>query len=249
MEEGSVGMGVSTNIQPQSQPLQPGPAQDHAIRQVTDELQDKGFVVAHMDNLVNWARTGSLWPMTFGLACCAVEMMHTGASRYDLDRFGVVFRASPRPSVRVLLPRAPPPVGCDDRGRHAVQQDGAGIAQGLRPNGRAAVGHLDGLVRQWRRLLSLFLFGGARLRSHRACGRLRSRLSADCRSTALRRPVAAKKDQTYPQLRPLIRDAGKTPGPVRARLGGVVRCAGRRRDPRRRTVLPGEAGGIAPCPE
>ena len=53
--------------------------------------------------LVNWARSGSLWPMTFGLACCAVEMMHTGASRYDLDRFGVVFRASPRQSDVMIV--------------------------------------------------------------------------------------------------------------------------------------------------
>ncbi|XP_067057246.1 NADH-quinone oxidoreductase subunit B-like [Acropora muricata] len=54
------------------------------------------FVVAKIDDLVNWARRGSLWPMTFGLACCAVEMMHFAAPRYDMDRFGVVFRASPR---------------------------------------------------------------------------------------------------------------------------------------------------------
>ncbi|KAK2567221.1 NADH dehydrogenase [ubiquinone] iron-sulfur protein 7 [Acropora cervicornis] len=53
------------------------------------------FVVAKIDDLVNWARRGSLWPMTFGLACCAVEMMHFAAPRYDMDRFGVVFRASP----------------------------------------------------------------------------------------------------------------------------------------------------------
>ncbi len=53
--------------------------------------------------LVNWARSGSLWPMTFGLACCAVEMMHTGASRYDLDRFGVVFRPSPRQSDVMIV--------------------------------------------------------------------------------------------------------------------------------------------------
>jgi NADH:ubiquinone oxidoreductase subunit B-like Fe-S oxidoreductase len=49
-------------------------------------LQQRGFVVTKLDDLVNWARTGSLWPMTFGLACCAVEMMHAGAARYDLDR-------------------------------------------------------------------------------------------------------------------------------------------------------------------
>ncbi len=56
-----------------------------------------------LDALVNWARSGSLWPMTFGLACCAVEMMHTGASRYDLDRFGVVFRPSPRQSDVMIV--------------------------------------------------------------------------------------------------------------------------------------------------
>jgi NADH-quinone oxidoreductase subunit B len=60
------------------------------------ELQDKGFLVAQLDKLSAWARSGSMWPMTFGLACCAIEMMHAGASRYDLDRFGSVFMASPR---------------------------------------------------------------------------------------------------------------------------------------------------------
>jgi NADH-quinone oxidoreductase subunit B len=91
-------MGVSNTA-----PLPPGPAQDLALKSVTDELSDKGFVVAQMDKLVNWARTGSLWPMTFGLACCAVEMMHAGASRYDLDRFGVVPRGSPRQSDVMIV--------------------------------------------------------------------------------------------------------------------------------------------------
>ena len=59
-------------------------------------LLDKGFITTTADKLINGARAGSLMPMTFGLACCAVEMMHAGASRYDLDRFGIVFRPSPR---------------------------------------------------------------------------------------------------------------------------------------------------------
>ena len=69
-------------------PIPPGATQDELLRSVTDEMTDKGFVVAKLDALVNWARTGSLWPMTFGLACCAVEMMHAYASRYDLDQIG-----------------------------------------------------------------------------------------------------------------------------------------------------------------
>ena len=61
----------------------------------TEGFAQRGFLTTQVDSLVSWARTGSLWPMTFGLACCAVEMMHAGAARYDLDRFGVVFRPSP----------------------------------------------------------------------------------------------------------------------------------------------------------
>src|SRR5256714_10965332 len=63
----------------------------------------QGFVTTTVDKVVNWTRTGSLWPMTFGLACCAVEMMHAGAARYDLDRFGVVFRPSPRQSDVMIV--------------------------------------------------------------------------------------------------------------------------------------------------
>ncbi|CAN0274718.1 unnamed protein product [Scytosiphon promiscuus] len=73
-----------------------------------DQLMERGkggveFVVSKVDDLVNWARKGSLWPMTFGLACCAVEMMHSAASRYDLERFGMVFRASPRQSDVMIV--------------------------------------------------------------------------------------------------------------------------------------------------
>jgi len=61
------------------------------------------YVVSKVDSLLNWARKGSLWPMTFGLACCAVEMMHVGASRYDFDRFGIIFRPSPRQSDVMIV--------------------------------------------------------------------------------------------------------------------------------------------------
>lgn len=59
--------------------------------------------MSKLDSLVNWARQGSMWPMTFGLACCAVEMMHVGAARYDLDRFGIIFRPSPRQSDVMIV--------------------------------------------------------------------------------------------------------------------------------------------------
>jgi NADH-quinone oxidoreductase subunit B len=80
-----------------------GSDQDLTIGVIAQEMQEKGFIVSNLDALVNWARTGSLWPMTFGLACCAVEMMQTAASRYDMDRFGIVFRPSPRQSDVMIV--------------------------------------------------------------------------------------------------------------------------------------------------
>ncbi|CAM0141092.1 ndufs7 ubiquinone oxidoreductase subunit [Umbelopsis sp. WA50703] len=61
------------------------------------------FILSNVDKVVNWARQGSMWPMTFGLACCAVEMMHIAAARYDQDRLGIVFRASPRQSDVMIV--------------------------------------------------------------------------------------------------------------------------------------------------
>jgi NADH-quinone oxidoreductase subunit B len=84
-------------------PLPAGVSQDDVLNRVAGEVSDKGFVVAKLDQLVSWAQTGSLWPMTFGLACCAVEMMQTAASRYDLDRFGIIFRPSPRQSDVMIV--------------------------------------------------------------------------------------------------------------------------------------------------
>lgn len=66
-------------------------------------ILEKGVVTTTVDTVINWAKTGSLWPMTFGLACCAVEMMHAGAARYDIDRFGMLFRPSPRQSDLMIV--------------------------------------------------------------------------------------------------------------------------------------------------
>ena len=89
---GDVGSGRSAN-----------PAGSTVSEPFLRDLNDEGFLVTQSEKLIKWARMGSLWPMTFGLACCAVEMMHTGASRYDLDRFGAVFRPSPRQSDVMIV--------------------------------------------------------------------------------------------------------------------------------------------------
>ncbi len=71
---------------------------------IDDLLQGQGYLLTSVDKLVKWVRGGSLWPMSFGLACCAVEMMQSAASRYDLDRFGAgLFRASPRQSDLMIV--------------------------------------------------------------------------------------------------------------------------------------------------
>ena len=66
-------------------------------------MLNKGFVTTTLDTAINWLRTGSIWPVSFGLACCAIEMMHSSASRYDMDRFGTFFRASPRQSDLMIV--------------------------------------------------------------------------------------------------------------------------------------------------
>jgi NADH-quinone oxidoreductase subunit B len=67
-------------------------------------LKDEGILFASLDKVVNWARRSSIWPMSFGLACCAIEMMSMAASRYDIARFGAeVFRGSPRQSDLMII--------------------------------------------------------------------------------------------------------------------------------------------------
>ncbi|KAI4256232.1 MAG: hypothetical protein LQ352_002189 [Teloschistes flavicans] len=61
------------------------------------------YALTTADQIANWARQSSLWPMTFGLACCAIEMMHLSTPRYDQDRLGIIFRASPRQSDVMIV--------------------------------------------------------------------------------------------------------------------------------------------------
>ena len=126
---------------------------DAFFGEINNELADKGFLVTSTDELINWARTGSLMWMTFGLACCAVEMMQLSMPRYDVARFG-------------FAPR--------------------------------------GLLRQWRRLLSLFLFGSSWLRSRRADRYLCSGLSPHGGGAPLRRASAAEENPPHRHDRALM---------------------------------------------
>ena len=78
-------------------------SQDVVPAAVSKHLSEKGYLLTSADALFDWARTGSIWPMTFGLACCAVEMIHSYMSRYDLDRFGMIPRPSPRQSDVMIV--------------------------------------------------------------------------------------------------------------------------------------------------
>jgi NADH-quinone oxidoreductase subunit B len=71
---------------------------------LTKVLQNEGIILSQLDKAVNWARKNSLWPLAFGLACCAIEMMSMAADRYDIARFGAeVFRPSPRQADLMII--------------------------------------------------------------------------------------------------------------------------------------------------
>jgi len=80
-------------------------ARQGIVREVSlGESTPEGIILTSLDNAVNWARKNSLWPMTFGLACCAIEMMSMGAARFDIARFGAeVFRPSPRQADLMII--------------------------------------------------------------------------------------------------------------------------------------------------
>ncbi len=92
-----------------------------------------GVVTVGLEQAVNWSRTNAMWPMLFGLACCAIEMMSAQASHYDMSRFGMeLMRASPRQSDLMIV-----------AGR-VITQNGARPAPPVRPDARPEMGDLDG---------------------------------------------------------------------------------------------------------
>lgn len=76
---------------------------DAILSSLEEGVTKRGFLLTQLDQVVAWAQAGSIWPVSFGLACCAVEMMQAAGSRYDLDRFGSFFRPTPRQSDLMIV--------------------------------------------------------------------------------------------------------------------------------------------------
>ncbi len=84
--------------------VEPSPKKAEELTEEELALLERNVLITNLNKLVNWARKWSIWPCTFGLACCAIEMMATAASRYDMARFGAeVFRASPRQADLLIV--------------------------------------------------------------------------------------------------------------------------------------------------
>ncbi len=153
--------------------------------------------MASLDAVVNWVRKNSIWPMTFGLACCAIEMMSMGASRFDIARFGAeVFRPSPRQ------------VGPDDHCRPRLAEDGACHPRTLPADARAEVGDLDGRLRNFgRRIQQLRASAGRQSVDPGGC--LCSGLSTTSRTIDLRHHAVTGEDQERPRILPARSEPGK----------------------------------------
>ncbi len=109
-------------------------------QQLKIELGKQGIFVTTIEELYNWGRRSSVWPMQFGLACCAIEMIATTMARYDLARFGAeVFRPSPRQADLMIVSGT------------VTKKMAPQVVRLLQPDGRAAVCHRDGRVRHLRR--------------------------------------------------------------------------------------------------
>ena len=147
-----------------------------------EEKLPSGFLLTTVEQAAGWVRKSSVFPATFGLACCAIEMMTTGAGRYDLARFGMeVFRGSPRQADLMIVAGPGQP------------EDGAGAAAGLRPDAEPQVGHLHGRLRLLGRHVQQLRDRAGR-RPHRPRRHLSARLPAAPRDAAGRDPQAPPED-------------------------------------------------------
>ena len=150
---------------------------------LTHHENDLPFLTTTVEKVVQWARRSSVWPVTFGLACCAIEMMAMSASRYDIARFGAeVFRGSPRQSDLMIV-----------AGRLSRKM-APGAAPHLRSDARAEVRDLDGRLRVGRRRVRQLRDRPGR-RSGRARRCVRARLPAAARSAHLRHRPAPEEDR------------------------------------------------------
>ena len=134
------------------------------------------------DELINWMRKSSIWYMLFGLACCAIELMHTGGPRADIDRFGATPRASARQSDLMIVAGT------------LTLENGAADAAAVRPDARPQVRHLDGKLRELRRTVPARLLG-LRWRRQDSAGRcVRPRMPAASRGADRGSAEAAGED-------------------------------------------------------
>ena len=204
-------------------------------RQELGDLENR-LMLTTVGKAVAWAQGSSIWPDTFGLACCAIEMMSIVSSRYDVARFGAeVFRSSPRQADLLIV-----------SGRVSHKMAGA-AATDLRPDARAEVGDGDGRLRELGRDVQQL-----RRPPERRQGRRRSTSTSPAARPGPRRcsrASSASRRRSRPASRPPTRSA-RRPKDERARRevpGFVEPEGGLRRDDRRgRARAPGRGGGALP---
>ena len=137
-------------------------------------LMEENVLTTTVEQAINWARQSSIWPMTFGLACCAIEMMAAGASRFDMDRFGAgAFRATPRQADLMIVAGT------------VTYKMASRVTATLQHDARSQICDGDGCLHgRWRPLLQVGLSRGQGRRPGRAGRRLRPRLSSASRGVA-----------------------------------------------------------------